>query len=142
SLSRIPFQMHACVTVLDWVWSDHNPVMLHVSKVDYGPIPFKSFHSWLHQKDLDEVIKSSYSNAPDSSFHSKLKSLKQCVKDWHLNIKHNERSRKHVISTLLKEIEIKLDEGRASEENKVTRINLLHEFNELEKFSKMDVLQK
>nr|GEU32235.1 RNA-directed DNA polymerase, eukaryota, reverse transcriptase zinc-binding domain protein [Tanacetum cinerariifolium] len=106
----------ARVTVLDQVWSDHNPVMFHVSKVDYGPIPFKFFHSWLHPNDLDEVIKSGYFNAPDFSFHSKLKSLKQCVKDWHLNIKHNERSRKHEISSLLKEIEIKLDAG-ASEFN-------------------------
>ncbi|GKA93535.1 hypothetical protein Tco_0815521 [Tanacetum coccineum] len=97
---------YAHVTVLDRLWSDHNPVIFHVSKVDYGPIPFKNFHSWLHRNDLDEVIKSGYSNALDSSFHSKLKSLK------------------------------------ASEENKVTRVNLLHEYNELEKFSEMDVLQK
>ncbi|GJY85802.1 hypothetical protein Tco_0499828 [Tanacetum coccineum] len=71
----------ARVTVLDRLWSDHNPVMFHVSKVDYKPTSFKFFHSWLHQNDLDEVIKSGYSNAPDSSFHSKLKSLKQCVKE-------------------------------------------------------------
>ncbi|GKC56428.1 hypothetical protein Tco_1084026 [Tanacetum coccineum] len=98
-----------CVTVLDWLWLDHNLVMFHVSKVDYRPIPFKFFHSWLHRNNLDEVIKSGYLNALDSSFHSKLKSLKQCVKEWHLNIKYNECSRKHEISTLLKEIEIILD---------------------------------
>ncbi|GJW61434.1 RNA-directed DNA polymerase, eukaryota, reverse transcriptase zinc-binding domain protein [Tanacetum coccineum] len=130
------------VTTLDRLWSDHNPVMFHVSKVDYGPIPFKNFHSWLHRNDLVEVIKSGYSNALDSSFYSKLKSLKQCVKEWHLNIKHNERSRKQEISTLLKDIEIKLNACRALEENKVTRVNLIHEFNELKKFSEMDVLKK
>ncbi|PWA70042.1 RNA-directed DNA polymerase, eukaryota [Artemisia annua] len=48
----------ARVTVLDRLWSDHNPVMFHVNKVDYGPISFKFFHSWLHRNDLDEVIKS------------------------------------------------------------------------------------
>ncbi|PWA72133.1 RNA-directed DNA polymerase, eukaryota [Artemisia annua] len=117
----------ARVTVLDRLWSDHNPVMFHVNKVDYGPISFKFFHSWWHRNDLDEVIKSGYSNDPNSSFHSKLKSLKQRVKKWHLNTKHNERSRKEEICILLKEIEIKIDARRASEEDRTTRINLLHE---------------
>lgn len=116
--------------------------MFHVIKVDYGPIPFNFFHSWLHRNGLDEVIKSGYSNDPNCSFHSKLKSLKQRVKEWHLNTKHNERSRIQEISILLKEIEIKIDARRASEEDRTTRIDLLHEYNELEKYSEMDVLQK
>jgi hypothetical protein len=28
-------------TVLDKLWSDHNPILLHVDKTDFGPIPFK-----------------------------------------------------------------------------------------------------
>ncbi|GJZ25846.1 putative RNA-directed DNA polymerase, eukaryota, reverse transcriptase zinc-binding domain protein [Tanacetum coccineum] len=95
--------LDAHVTALDRLWSDHNPVIFHVSKVDYGPIPFNFF-----TLGYIEMI-------------------------W---------MRKQEISTLLKEIEIKLNAGMASEENKVTRVNLIHEFNELEKFSEIDVLKK
>nr|GEX48594.1 RNA-directed DNA polymerase, eukaryota, reverse transcriptase zinc-binding domain protein [Tanacetum cinerariifolium] len=35
------------VTALARGWSDHISLMLHNEKVDYGPVPFKIFHSWI-----------------------------------------------------------------------------------------------
>ncbi|GKC47640.1 RNA-directed DNA polymerase, eukaryota, partial [Tanacetum coccineum] len=45
------------VTAIDRLWSDHNPILLHVSKFDFGPTPFKLFHSWLLHDSFDKVIK-------------------------------------------------------------------------------------
>ncbi|GJZ58751.1 RNA-directed DNA polymerase, eukaryota, reverse transcriptase zinc-binding domain protein [Tanacetum coccineum] len=45
------------VTVLEKVWSDHNPILLHCSKTDFGPIPFKLFHSWFNRFDFDDTVK-------------------------------------------------------------------------------------
>ncbi|GJX75034.1 RNA-directed DNA polymerase, eukaryota, reverse transcriptase zinc-binding domain protein [Tanacetum coccineum] len=45
------------VTVIGHLWSDHNPILLHVSKSDFGPTLFKLFHSWLLRDSFDEVIK-------------------------------------------------------------------------------------
>ncbi|GJZ27134.1 hypothetical protein Tco_0571387 [Tanacetum coccineum] len=44
------------VTAIDRLWSDHNPILLHVSKSDFGPTPFKLFHSWLLRDSFDEII--------------------------------------------------------------------------------------
>ncbi|GKE94411.1 RNA-directed DNA polymerase, eukaryota, reverse transcriptase zinc-binding domain protein [Tanacetum coccineum] len=35
----------AQVTTLDRLWSDHNPILLHCNKSDYGPTPFRLYHS-------------------------------------------------------------------------------------------------
>ena len=37
--------------VLDCLWSDHYPILLHSQKTDYGPTPFKFFQSWFQRKD-------------------------------------------------------------------------------------------
>ncbi|GJZ38825.1 putative RNA-directed DNA polymerase, eukaryota, reverse transcriptase zinc-binding domain protein [Tanacetum coccineum] len=48
---------HLQATVLDKVWSDHNPILLHCKYSDFGPIPFKLFHSWFDRKGFDDTVK-------------------------------------------------------------------------------------
>ncbi|GKA15088.1 RNA-directed DNA polymerase, eukaryota [Tanacetum coccineum] len=66
------------VTALPRGWSDHIPIMLHCEKVDYGPVSFKLFHSWLQRDGFDDCIKMAYNecsiNYPHMPFHEKLKS--------------------------------------------------------------------
>nr|GFB92281.1 RNA-directed DNA polymerase, eukaryota [Tanacetum cinerariifolium] len=45
------------VTAIDRLWSDHNHILLHVSKSDFGPTLFKLFYSWLLLDSFDKVIK-------------------------------------------------------------------------------------
>nr|GEU40357.1 transposon TX1 uncharacterized [Tanacetum cinerariifolium] len=40
------------ITALDCLWSDHTPILLHVSKLDFGPSSFKLYNSWLLQDSL------------------------------------------------------------------------------------------
>ncbi|GKD40030.1 RNA-directed DNA polymerase, eukaryota, reverse transcriptase zinc-binding domain protein [Tanacetum coccineum] len=42
------------VTAIDCLWSDHNPILLHVSKSDSGPTPFKLF-SFLLLQEVDRL---------------------------------------------------------------------------------------
>ncbi|GJV83185.1 RNA-directed DNA polymerase, eukaryota, reverse transcriptase zinc-binding domain protein [Tanacetum coccineum] len=42
------------VTAIDRLWSDHNHILLHVSKSDFGTTPFKLFHSWLLRDSFDK----------------------------------------------------------------------------------------
>ncbi|GJZ63126.1 RNA-directed DNA polymerase, eukaryota, reverse transcriptase zinc-binding domain protein [Tanacetum coccineum] len=46
------------VVTLDRLWSDHNPILLHCKRNDFGPIPFKIFHSWFVRIDkrIDDGI--------------------------------------------------------------------------------------
>lgn len=50
--------------VLDRLWSDHSPILLHSQKTDYGPTPFKFFQSWFQRKDVDEVVKKALQIVP------------------------------------------------------------------------------
>ncbi|GJV44754.1 RNA-directed DNA polymerase, eukaryota, reverse transcriptase zinc-binding domain protein [Tanacetum coccineum] len=47
--------LNVCVTAIDRLWSDHNLILLHVSKSDFGPTPFKLFYSCLLRDSFDEV---------------------------------------------------------------------------------------
>ena len=43
------------VVALDKMWSDHNPILLHSKKSDFGPTPFKIFHSWFDMGCFESV---------------------------------------------------------------------------------------
>ncbi|GJW86021.1 hypothetical protein Tco_0159166 [Tanacetum coccineum] len=60
------------VTVIDCLWSDHNPILLHVSKSDFGLAPFKIFHSWLLRDSFDEVTKTKLPKLEENNFRRKL----------------------------------------------------------------------
>ncbi|GJZ69740.1 RNA-directed DNA polymerase, eukaryota, reverse transcriptase zinc-binding domain protein [Tanacetum coccineum] len=83
------------VTDLDKLWSDHNPILLHCNKSDYGPIPVKIYHSWFLREDFDSVITQELAsivpidgiNVP---FQEKLKRLKMKIRQWHIHIKSND----------------------------------------------------
>ncbi|GKC09588.1 RNA-directed DNA polymerase, eukaryota, reverse transcriptase zinc-binding domain protein, partial [Tanacetum coccineum] len=110
------------VTVLDKIWSDHNPILLHCKKFDFGPIPFKPFHSWFSRQDFDGTVKAAWNDAlntdvgPNLALHEKSKSLKSQLKLW-------------------------FSRTRASEE-KTLRVNTWYELDNLEKLESMDLLQK
>ncbi|GJQ94994.1 RNA-directed DNA polymerase, eukaryota [Tanacetum coccineum] len=42
--------------------SDHRPIFLRECDVDYGPIPFKTFHSWFSIEGFDQVVNDSWHN--------------------------------------------------------------------------------
>lgn len=71
-------------TALPRGWSDHTPILLHCNKIDYGPVPFKLFHSWFHRDGFDDCIRKAYNECslanPQMPFHQKLKWLKQNIK--------------------------------------------------------------
>nr|GEU53261.1 RNA-directed DNA polymerase, eukaryota [Tanacetum cinerariifolium] len=80
--------------VLDCHISDHKPILLPPLSVDFGPIPFKFFNSWLLDKNLQTTINKFWDNfAPENctnlivSFKNKMKALKTIIKDWSSNRK-------------------------------------------------------
>lgn len=80
------------VTALDRLWSDHIPILLHCSKRDFGPIPVKIYHSWVHREGFDELITSELSNLSSLSSHEKLKALKPKIRQWYASTRSNENS--------------------------------------------------
>ncbi|PWA68373.1 RNA-directed DNA polymerase, eukaryota [Artemisia annua] len=76
-------------TVLDRLWSDHNPILLHVDKTDFGPIPFKLYNSWMQREGFNTMIKTineEYFNQNlglQSSLKQNLKIFKSKIKAIH-----------------------------------------------------------
>nr|GEW54109.1 RNA-directed DNA polymerase, eukaryota, reverse transcriptase zinc-binding domain protein [Tanacetum cinerariifolium] len=76
------------VTWMNKSVSDHNRILLHCKKSDFGLTPFKKFHSWFARDDFDDVVKEAWSNmsvdedGSTKSFHDKLKGLKIQLKLW------------------------------------------------------------
>lgn len=137
-----------CVTALDRLWSDHNPILLHCNKADFGSIPFKLYHYWFSRDGFDITIKTELANLvhdPDGRkllFHEKLKRLKLKVKQWHILTKCNEGIRKQEIVNELKKLEENIEAGMASTDNLEAHIKLLQEMDTIDNFNAMDTIQK
>ncbi|GKE05811.1 RNA-directed DNA polymerase, eukaryota [Tanacetum coccineum] len=48
---------------LDRRFSDHRPIIIRKSIVDYGPMPFRVFHSWFSKDGFDKLIEDTWNNA-------------------------------------------------------------------------------
>ncbi|GKE98012.1 RNA-directed DNA polymerase, eukaryota, reverse transcriptase zinc-binding domain protein [Tanacetum coccineum] len=118
------------ITALDRIWSDHNPILLHVDKIDFGPSSFKLYNSWLLRDGFDDLIKSEWDSldSNNSGFpikcHEKFRILKAKIRQWNNN-KTMERNRKAATLEELSSIEKKIDEGSASPSDTENRLYLL-----------------
>ncbi|GJW80269.1 putative RNA-directed DNA polymerase, eukaryota, reverse transcriptase zinc-binding domain protein [Tanacetum coccineum] len=136
------------ITALDRIWSDDNPILLHVDKIDFGPSPFKLYNSWLLRDGFNDLIKSEWDSldSNNSGFpikcHEKFCILKAKIRQWNNNKKTMKRNRKAAALEELSFIEKKIDEGSASPSDTENRLNLLHELEIIDKFASMDLIQK
>ncbi|GJT49914.1 hypothetical protein Tco_0976071 [Tanacetum coccineum] len=76
------------ITAIDRLWSDHNPILLHIDKTDFGLTPFKLYNSWLLRDGFDNLIKEEW-ELLDSNLkcHEKFRRLKDKIKTMSNNIK-------------------------------------------------------
>ncbi|GJR61398.1 RNA-directed DNA polymerase, eukaryota, reverse transcriptase zinc-binding domain protein [Tanacetum coccineum] len=136
------------IAALDRIWSDHNPILLHVDKIDFGPSPFKLYNSWLLRDGFDDLIKAEWDSLNSNNFgfpikcHEKFRILKAKIWQWNNNNKTIERNKKAAALEELSFIEKKIDEGSASPSDTENRPNLLHELEIIDKFPSMDLIQK
>ncbi|GJZ00428.1 RNA-directed DNA polymerase, eukaryota, reverse transcriptase zinc-binding domain protein [Tanacetum coccineum] len=114
------------ITTLDRLWSDHNPILLHIDKTDFGPSPFKLYNSWLLRDGFDNPIKEEW-ELLDSNIkcHEKFRRLKDKIKQWSNNIKTLERNRKTMALEEINYIEKRIDEGSAMPSDNDHRLILL-----------------
>ncbi|GJV74764.1 RNA-directed DNA polymerase, eukaryota [Tanacetum coccineum] len=78
--------------VLDCHISYHRPLILSPSSLDFGPIPFKFYNSWLLDKNLHDIVAKFwehhvFENGSNLivSFKNKMKALKPIIKEWSKN---------------------------------------------------------
>ncbi|GJS38456.1 RNA-directed DNA polymerase, eukaryota, reverse transcriptase zinc-binding domain protein, partial [Tanacetum coccineum] len=136
------------VTSIHCLWLDHNLILLHFSKSDFGLIPFKFFHFGLLRDSFNKIIKMELPKLEEHNFGSKLLShekfclLKARIKQWHSKTKISDHVTKHDNLQLIKSIDMKNKTGFANDNDLDSRIKFLQEVDRLDTFESFDLFQK
>nr|GEW83773.1 RNA-directed DNA polymerase, eukaryota [Tanacetum cinerariifolium] len=76
------------VVFLDRHLPDHHPIILNDIHTDFGPTPFRTFHSWFSREGFDAMVEQAWSlfTHNDSNrlirFKKKLQDLKSVIRSW------------------------------------------------------------
>ncbi|GJR01595.1 RNA-directed DNA polymerase, eukaryota [Tanacetum coccineum] len=128
--------------------SDHRPILLRESAHDYGPVPFRFFHHWIHLEGFNDFVTSTWNSAPsvDSNgmrnLAGKLKFLKAHIKIW---IKDNKSETVSTIANLKKELnqlDAVIDKGTGTEVEAEKRMEVLAALRNIDHIHSMDLAQK
>ncbi|KAD3642329.1 hypothetical protein E3N88_31553 [Mikania micrantha] len=89
---------NATVTALDREVSDHCPLILKTSEVDFGPTPFKFFNTWLKKDGIDDIVNQAALSSlvigqPDVVLLAKLRNIKKAIRLWSAKEKEKEMGR-------------------------------------------------
>ncbi|GKA16323.1 RNA-directed DNA polymerase, eukaryota, reverse transcriptase zinc-binding domain protein [Tanacetum coccineum] len=137
------------ITALDRLWSDHTPILFHILKSAFGPIPFKLYNSWLSHDGFDDVIKAAWSSLKNHNndgrilmSRKKLQSHQEFIKQWYVNFNDIDRIRKHDAMSYVKSVEKRIKDGIATPSDRDTRMQLLQEIDKLDNFEALNLIQK
>ncbi|GKB25158.1 RNA-directed DNA polymerase, eukaryota [Tanacetum coccineum] len=133
---------------LDKHLSDHRPILLRELNVDYGPTPFRFFHSWSSRKGFDKMVEDSWKNSVCMESNSiiklkkKLQSLKSSIKHWLAEDNQKSNEHKRNIQNRLIILDKIFDQGSCNDDLIHERSNLLKELQDFNKSSSLDMAQK
>ncbi|GKG36282.1 hypothetical protein Tco_0443960, partial [Tanacetum coccineum] len=95
--------MDMCILHLSLI-SDYQAIILQHSLIDFGPVLFKLFNSWLQAPDFDNIIKNAWDNFQckdgfnmQIKFKDKMKHLKSTIKVWPKNFKASKGTDKDIL---------------------------------------------
>ncbi|GJV80216.1 putative RNA-directed DNA polymerase, eukaryota, reverse transcriptase zinc-binding domain protein [Tanacetum coccineum] len=133
---------------LDRHLSDHRPILLKEVHLDFGPIPFRFYHSWMDMVGFDDMIKctwKSFSHVDENRlirFKKKLQDLKVIIRYW-INEKRRASSllKSDLISELGK-IDKDLDRGSITDDQILRRVELKRKLIDINGTEAKDNLQR
>nr|GEZ48372.1 RNA-directed DNA polymerase, eukaryota [Tanacetum cinerariifolium] len=122
---------HLSGLCLDRYLSDHRPLIMFESKLDYGPVPFRVFHSWFKMEGFDKFVEDTWDsmNVMDSNglihMKKKLQLLKNAIKCWVKEKKKSMKEPKFSIKCKLTEVDKLFDRSEGDDEIRIQRASLL-----------------
>ncbi|PWA99053.1 RNA-directed DNA polymerase, eukaryota, Reverse transcriptase zinc-binding domain protein [Artemisia annua] len=132
---------HTIGVILEKGTPDHRPILLKEHSVDYGPTPFRFFHSWFELDGFHKLIEDTWKcdGIVEAnglvSFKKKLQNLKRVIRDWIATKKHESTKMKQDHVLRLATIDAKIDNGIANDldfENRRESIKVLGDIDRLE----------
>ncbi|GJY42070.1 RNA-directed DNA polymerase, eukaryota [Tanacetum coccineum] len=119
---------HVSAICLDRNLSDHRPILLREVCVDYGPTPFRFYHSWFELQGFDLFITQTWEDIQldDKNdlvrFKKKLQTLKKAIRVWVNTQKSSQSASVHELKSKLNLIDSKIDKGDVNADLLVTQL--------------------
>nr|GEV17245.1 RNA-directed DNA polymerase, eukaryota [Tanacetum cinerariifolium] len=133
---------------LDRHLSDHRPILLHEVHTDFGPIPFRFYHSWFSFEGFDDMVEHTWNSFSLTDyngmirFKKKLQGLKIVIRNWVKAKKHHLFGVRCSIKNELSDIDKDLDRGDISDSKLHRRMDLLHQLHDIDISNSKDFIQK
>nr|GEX54355.1 RNA-directed DNA polymerase, eukaryota [Tanacetum cinerariifolium] len=106
---------------LDKHLCDHRPILMCEMNIDYGPTPFRFFHSWFQIEGFDKLVEDTwmhmditYSNGM-ILLKKKQQALRIIIREWTENAKKCSYKKKSSIQSKLSDIDKIIDQGGSNE---------------------------
>nr|GEX06180.1 putative RNA-directed DNA polymerase, eukaryota, reverse transcriptase zinc-binding domain protein [Tanacetum cinerariifolium] len=133
---------------LDRHLSDHQPILLNEISFDFGPTPFRIYHSWFKRAGFDDMVEQTWNSFSHSDsnrlirFKKKLQDLKKVIRIWVRDYNASQLGSKRDIIDRLVAIDKELDNGVTTDDMLLKRMELSCKFHELKQSDLKDVAQK
>ncbi|KAJ0784311.1 hypothetical protein HanLR1_Chr01g0030711 [Helianthus annuus] len=133
-LKKWPF---ATLKVLWRGWSDHCPVTLVCEALDFGPIPFKLYNSWIGSKDLEDIVIAninlqSREGKGDVELAKVLKNIKLDIKKWRDRVKVQEEKEVADLNKEAERLEKLAESTNLNAEERKLRVSIRVKLKKLE----------
>ncbi|GKB43987.1 RNA-directed DNA polymerase, eukaryota [Tanacetum coccineum] len=144
-LVLFPYLMGLC---LDRHLSDHRPIVMNESFLDYGPTPFRMFHYWFKMERFDKFVEKSWKsmNLIESNvmicLKKKFQLLKYTIKDWSKENKAKLNVTKGDVQKKLSEVDKILDQNGGNADLLNHRSSLLKDLQEFNSIEFLELSQK
>ncbi|GJV20320.1 RNA-directed DNA polymerase, eukaryota, reverse transcriptase zinc-binding domain protein, partial [Tanacetum coccineum] len=117
-------------------------------QVDYGPHPFRLFHSWMELEGFDKLVKDSWEMPVAGElnamiiFKKKLQSLKNNIKHWNNLRRQTSKAHKYQLRCEVEDIQTRVEDGSTSIDDIQKRVHLIKQIREIEHVENLDLAQK
>ncbi|GKA50366.1 RNA-directed DNA polymerase, eukaryota [Tanacetum coccineum] len=139
---------HISAICLDRHLSDHRSILLKENSFDFGPTPFRIFHSWFSMEGFESFAEMTWKSMKvmDSNglvrMKKKLQLIKNAIKVWIKEARGRSNEMKNNIHLNLSEVDKIIDQGLGNDEVIHKRTNLLKDLQELNSLDAKDLSQK
>nr|GEV46715.1 RNA-directed DNA polymerase, eukaryota [Tanacetum cinerariifolium] len=144
-VSLFPHLLGIC---LDRHLLDHKPILLQEVVSDYGPTPFRVFHSWFSLQGFDQMVTQTWNDIDldDKNgmvhFKKKFQILKKEIRSWVHAHKLNQSSHLTELRSKLSDIDKVLDQGGVTDDILLSRLDLMKQLQDIKSSDGRDYLQK
>ncbi|GJT70843.1 RNA-directed DNA polymerase, eukaryota, reverse transcriptase zinc-binding domain protein [Tanacetum coccineum] len=127
---------------------DHRPILLKEYVVDFGPTPFRFFHSWLEMDGFHKLVVDMWSNDDIVeangliSFKKKLQHLKGAIREWIATKRLDSSKLKNEHISCLSLIDVKIDHDNANDLDFLNRRKSTRILGDLDRNAASDFAQK